>query len=138
VFRVGDVAVAGELVAFVAVLPPALPIALAGDRGDPAAGFAELAGGQPEVDRGQHVVDAFGVLLDAPGVQQHPGGHRAPPLGRLLDARGGDAGDLGGPSRGHVGYRRGRPVEVDGVGVDEPTVEPVVADELVQHGSEQG
>jgi hypothetical protein len=73
VLGVGDVAVAGELVALVAVLASALAVALSGDRGDTTAGFAELAGGEPEVDRGEHVVDALGLLLDATGVQHHPG-----------------------------------------------------------------
>jgi hypothetical protein len=78
------------------------------------------------------------VLLDAAGVQQHPGGRRAPPLGRLLDARGGHARHGVRPLRGHVRHRRGGLVEVDGVGVDERTVEPIVADQLVQHRAEQG
>ena len=39
--------------------------------------------------------------------------------------------------RCHVGDRRGGLVEADGVGVDELVVEPVVADQLVQHGAEQ-
>ena len=126
VLGVGDVAVAGELVALVAVLAAALAVALAGDRRHAAARLAELAGRQTEVDRGEHVVDALGVLLDAAGVQQHPGRRRAPPLGGLLDARRGHAGDLGRPRRGHVGDRGGGLVEADGVGVDEVVVEPVV------------
>ena len=138
VLGVGDVAVAGELVALVAVLPTALAVALPGDRRHAAARLAELARGQPEVDGGEHVVDALGLLLDAAGVQHHPGGRGAPQLGRLLDAGGGDAGDVGRPLRRHVGHGRGGLVEVDGVGVDELVVEPVVADQLVQHRSEQG
>ena len=49
----------------------------------------------------------------------------------------GHAGDLGRPARGHVGDGRGGLVEADGVGVDEVVVEPVVADQLVEHGAEQ-
>jgi hypothetical protein len=86
VLGVGDVAVAGELVALVAVLAAALPVALTGDGGHPAAGLAELAGGEAEVDGGEHVVDAFGLLLDAAGVQHHAGRRGAPHLGGLLDA----------------------------------------------------
>ena len=88
VLGVGDVAVAGQLVALVAVLAAALAVALPGDRRHAATGLAELAGGEPEVDRGEHVVDALGVLLDAAGVQHHPGRRRAPQLGGLLDACG--------------------------------------------------
>ena len=61
----------------------------------------------------------------------------APPLGRLLDPRRRHAGDPGGPRRRHLGDGRGRLVEADGVGVDELVVEPVVADQLVEHGAEQ-
>ena len=46
--RVGDVAVARQLVALVPVLASALAVALPGDRRDTAAGLAELAGGEPE------------------------------------------------------------------------------------------
>jgi hypothetical protein len=81
VLGVGDVAVAGQLVALVAVLAPALAVALPGDGGHPAAGLAELAGGEPEVDGGEHVVDALGLLLDAAGVQHHAGGRGPPQLG---------------------------------------------------------
>ena len=90
---IGDVAVAGQLVALVAVLPAALSVALAGDRRDAASRLAELAGGETEVDRREHVVDALRVVLDAPSVEQHAGRGRAPPLGRLLDPRRGDARD---------------------------------------------
>ena len=98
VLGVGDVAVARQLVALVAVLAAALAVALTGDRRHAATRLAELAGGQPEVDRRDDVVDALGVLLDAAGVEQHPRGRRAPPLGRLLDPRRRHAGDAGSPA----------------------------------------
>ena len=121
-----------------AVLPPALAVALPGDGRHAAAGLAELAGGQPEVDGGEHVVDALGLLFDAAGVEHHPGGRGTPQLGGLLDAGGGDASDVSGPCGGHVGGGRGGLVEVDRVGVDELVVEPVVADQLVEHCAEEG
>ena len=108
---IGDVAVARELVAFVAVLAAALAVALAGDRRDAAPGLAELARGQAEVDRREHVLDALGVLLDTAGVEQHAGRRRAPPLGGLLDARGRHARDAGRPLRRHVDDGRGGRVE---------------------------
>ncbi len=134
---IGDVAVAGELVALVAVLAAALAVALPGDRGDTAPRLTELAGGQTEVDRRDHVVDALGVLLDASGVEQHAGGGRAPQLGDLLDPRCVDARDIGCPARCHGGDGCGCLVESGGVGVDEGVVEPVVTDQLVEHGPEQ-
>ena len=138
VLGVGDVAVAGELVALVALLATALAVALPGDGGDATAGLAELAGGEAEVDGGEHVVDALGVLFDATGVQQHAGCGGPPPFGGLFDARRGQPADLRGPRWGHVGHGGGGLVEADGVRVDEVVVEPVVADQLVQHGPEQG
>ena len=116
VLGVGDVAVAGQLIALVAVLAAALAVALPGDRRDPAARFAELAGGQPEVDRREHVVDTLGVLLDAAGVQHHPRRRRAPQFRGLLDPRRRDAGDPGRPRRGHVGDGGGCFVEVERCG----------------------
>ena len=137
VLGVGDVAVAGQLVALVAVLASALAVALTGDRRNTAARFAELAGGEPEVDRREHVVDTFGVLLDAPGVQHHPGRRGAPQLCSLLDAGCRHAGDAGRPGRRHVGDGGGSLVEVQGVGVDEVVVEPVAFDQDMQHCTEQ-
>ena len=63
---VGDHPVAGQLVALEAVLAPALPVALTGERsvaGTGAAGQAERDG---EVDRRGHAVGALGRLLQAP------------------------------------------------------------------------
>ena len=137
VLGVRDVAVAGELVALVAVLASALAVALAGDRRHAAAGLAELAGGEAEVDRGKDVVDAFGLLLDAAGVQQHPGRRGAPPLGGLLDARRRHAGDVRRPCGVISPTAAAACVEVDRVRVDELVIEPVVRDELVEHGAEQ-
>ena len=68
--RVGvdDLAVAGELVALLAVLAPALPVALAGEGAVAAARAAGQAEQQGEVDRGRRGVGAVDVLLDpAPG-----------------------------------------------------------------------
>ncbi len=75
---VRDITVARQLVTLVAVLASALAVALAGNGRHAAAGFAELAGREPKVDGGEHVVHTFGVLLDASGVQHHPGRRRTP------------------------------------------------------------
>ncbi len=137
VLGVGDVTVAGQLVALVAVLATTLAVALPGDRRHPATGFAELAGGEPEVDRGEDVVDPFGVLLDPAGVQHHPGRGRAPQLCSFLDPRRRDPGDAGRPGRCHVSHGCCGVVEVDGVVVDEVVVEPVAFDQHMEHSAEQ-
>ncbi len=127
VLGVGDVAVAGELVALVAVLAAALAVALPGDRRHAAAGLAELAGGQPEVDRGEHVVDALGLLLDARGRAASSRSPTVPHHSAACSMRAaGTPVIVGRPRRGHVGDGGGGLVEVDGVGVDELVVEPVV------------
>ena len=77
------------------------------------------------------------MLLDAAGVQHHPGRRRPPQLGGLFDARRRHAGDVGRPRRCHLGDGRGGLVEVDGVGIDELVVEPVAFDQDVQHRAEQ-
>ncbi len=137
VLRVGDVPIARELIALVAVLPPALAVALPGDRRHAAAGLAVLAGGEAEVDGGEHVLRALALLFDPAGVQQHAGGRGAPPLRRLGDARRRHPGDPGRPLRRHRRHCGRRGVEVVRVVGDEVVVEPPVLDELVQHGAEQ-
>ncbi len=86
-----------------ALLATALAVALAGDGGDAAPGLAEPSGGEAQVDAGQDVLDALGLVLDAPGVQQHAGRRGAPDLGRLLDPGGRHPGHLLPPPR--VGLR---------------------------------
>ena len=78
VLGVLDVAVAGQLVALVAVLAPALPVALPGDGAVAAARLADPPGGEHEVDARQHVLDALRVVLDAARVQQQAGLGRCP------------------------------------------------------------
>ena len=133
-----DVPVPGELVALVAVLPAPLAVALTGDGVDPTPGLSVLAGGETEVDAGEHVVDALGVVLDPPGVKQHPGGCGAPQFGRLFDPGGGDSGDLCRPCRRGVRDRLGRVLESVGVISDELVVEPVPLDQDVEHRRQDG
>jgi hypothetical protein len=121
----------------VAVLAAALTVALPGDRRDPAAGPAVLAGRQPEVDAGPHVLDALGVVLQPAGVQEHAGPGAAPPFGGLLDPAGRHTGHTLGPRRRVVAHRGGRLLEAGRVVPDEVVVEPVALDEHVQHGAQQ-
>jgi hypothetical protein len=121
----------------VALLAAALPVALAGDGGDPTAGLAEPAGGQTQVDAGEHVLHALGVVLDAPCVQEHPGAGCAPDLGGLLDARLRHAGDLLAPGQRVVGHGGGGLLEAVGVVADEVVIEPVALDQHVEDGAHQ-
>src|SRR5436309_3266350 len=82
---------AGELIAPLAVLARALPVALPGDRRVAAAGLPDLPGREHEVDAREHVLDAVRVVLDAAGVQQHRPRGLHPQLRRLDDARGRNA-----------------------------------------------
>src|SRR5207249_1375246 len=87
VLRIVDVPSARELVTTLPVLPPTLAIPLAGDGRVPATWLANLAGGQDEVDTRQTVFRSLSMMFNAPGVQEHGGGRRAPPLRRLDNRR---------------------------------------------------
>ncbi len=95
--RIGDHPVTGQLVGFLAVLAPALPVALPRQASVAASGAARQAERQGEVDESGHGVDALAVLLgtatgehiSTTGLGKHPnrlplGGHRNP--GDALDA----------------------------------------------------
>src|SRR6185295_4013008 len=71
VLGVLDVAPARQLVAALAVLAAALPVALPRDHRVARAGLPDLARRQAEVDAGQAVLDALRVVLDAARVDQH-------------------------------------------------------------------
>src|SRR5437867_3456301 len=86
--RVLDVAIAGELVALVAVFSPALSVPLPGDGPIPAAWTSEASGRQHQVDAGEHVLHALGVVLDAPRMHQKTGLGRSPQLRRLYNQGG--------------------------------------------------
>src|SRR5690349_8967184 len=94
-FRVGDVAPAGELIALLPVLAAALPVGLASNRAVAALGFAEAPGREYEVDRPQRVLHAVGMMFDAAGVKQKARLRLAPPLGGLAQRALGDAAYLG-------------------------------------------
>ena len=91
---------ARELVALLAVLAPALAVALAGDGRVAAALAADASRGEHDVDRAQAVLDAVGVVLDAARVQEEARLRGAPPLRGLADGPLGDAGHLARCGRG--------------------------------------
>ena len=49
------------------------------------------AAGQDQVDVTENILHALGVMFDPAGMEEHGGLGRAPELGGLFDARGGDA-----------------------------------------------
>jgi hypothetical protein len=138
VLRIGDVAVARQLVTLVPVLAPALAVALTSDGRDPASRLAVLAGRQTEVDARPHVLDTFGVVLEAAGVQQHPGLRCRPKLRRLLDAGGRHARHVLGPFWRVIAHRLSRRLEAGRVVADEVVIQPVALDDHIQHRTEQG
>ena len=76
---IDDLAVAGQLVALLAVLAAALAVALAGEGAVAAAGAPGQAEQQREVDRGRRGVGAVDVLLDAaPGEDVRARARREP------------------------------------------------------------
>ena len=79
---IADVAPAGQLIAFLAVLATALAVGLSDDRAVAAVGPADAARCQHQIDRAERVLDAVGVMLDAARVEQEARSRRAPPSPR--------------------------------------------------------
>ena len=131
--RVGELAVAGELVGLLPVLAPTLAVALTGHRAVPraraAAGQAER---QRQVDPGGGGVGAVGVLLGAAGGEDHRGARG----GQLVHHRGqlGDreAGDPLHPVRPVGAHRAADRVEAGGAFRDVLLVDQAVPDRDVQ------
>src|SRR5690606_38886623 len=128
VSRIGDVARAGQLIALLAVLAPALTVALAGDRRVAAIRPADASRRKHDMDRPEDVLDAVAVVLDAAGVEEETRLRGAPQCGGLANRRFRDAGRLGGPARRPRANRRGNLVETDRVALDEVVIEVVVLD----------
>src|SRR5262245_15832742 len=94
VLRVFDVAPARKLVAFLALLAPALPVALPGDHRIARPFPADPAGGDHELDRGHAVFHALRMVLNPARMQQKARARRPPELGGFDDEPSGYAGDL--------------------------------------------
>jgi hypothetical protein len=94
VLGVLDVTSPRELVGLLPVLPPALAVALAGDRPVSLARRPELAGREHQVDHGERVLHAERLVLDATGVEGHRSVRVAPQRAHTLHERGVDAADL--------------------------------------------
>src|SRR5690606_34259251 len=63
VFRIGNVPVAWELIAFVTVFSAALTVALSGDGAIAAVGFPDPSGGQYQIDTTQYIVYSLGMVF---------------------------------------------------------------------------
>ena len=133
--RIGQLAVAGQLVGFLAVLTAALAVALAGDRAVTGVRLAGQAEGQGQVDVGLGHLGATAVLFGPPGGEDHRarrGGQGLDGLPQLPDADPGDPLDPVGPVGGGAGLDRAEPggplgdvVEVDQVVLDGQVQQPV-------------
>ena len=116
---IGEVASAGQLIAFLAVLAPTLAVGLSGDRRVAAVRAADAPGGQHDVDGAQHVLDAVAVVLESARMAEEARLRRAPPLGGLLDRLHRDAGDLRRSPRRPFAHVRRDGIEPDRVVLDE-------------------
>src|SRR5581483_6909962 len=81
-----DMAVAGELVRLLPDFTAALAVPLAGEHHRAAAGLADLATCQRQVDAGEAVIDAVRAVLDAARVHDQRGRSAAVQPGRGDDA----------------------------------------------------
>ena len=136
--RVFDQAIAGELVGLLAVLAPALAVALAGQAAVPAGRLADLAQRQHQVGEGQDRVDALRLLL-GPAARQE---HAAPGVGQQPDGRAQLADrDAGQPLDARRVVLQGGPadlVEARGPGRDVRLVDQALLDRQVEQAVGQG
>src|SRR6202030_3255501 len=89
-----DRARSGQLLGFLAVLPPALAVALARDHCDATALAANVPSGESDVDQGQYVFDALRLMLDAARVHGDGALGGGEPASRALDGIGRHSGPL--------------------------------------------
>ena len=134
---VGDLAVAGQQVGEAAGLAPAHRVGLAGQRQRPAAGPADLAGREAEVDQRAVLQRADGRLVGAHRPQRHRAAGAGEAVRRLLDELRVDAADGGRALRRPLGRDRARLLPAARVAADEVRVEQAVAVDDVQHRAEQ-
>ena len=131
---VGHVAVRGKQVGQAADFAPAHGVGLAGQRKRAAAGFADLAGGEVQVDDGGIVIGAVAGLVEALAVKRERSRRPAEP------ARGGDdvvrlhTADVGGHGRRVVAHQSLQRIEALGVGADVVGVRQVFPEQHVEHG----
>src|SRR5262249_39234897 len=85
-FGVADRALAGELVALLAVLTTTLPVALAGNHGAARTLAAQVAEGKAKINHREAVLYAFGMMLQAAGVQGDGPISLREPAGGFLDS----------------------------------------------------
>ena len=83
--RIVDRSLAGQLVALLAVLAAALPVALAGDHRGAAAFPPDVSGGQRDVDHGQTVLHALGMMFQSARVHRDGLVRLGKPVGGFLD-----------------------------------------------------
>src|SRR5579862_5796714 len=123
-FRVLDVAAAGELVAPLSMLAAALPVPLSRDHRVARSGLPDFSRRQTQVDARETVLDAFGVVLDPPRMEKHRGRRGPPHPSGFFDRVGGNAGDLSRPLRRIPGDGLSHGLEAARVIRDELRVDP--------------
>src|SRR5262249_12695125 len=69
--RIGDLAIAWEKVGFLAVLPPALTVALTGEGGNACFRTSDLAGNQAHIRVARNVVCSLDLLFDSASEQDN-------------------------------------------------------------------
>src|SRR5579884_2039190 len=136
--RVLDVAVAGKLIALVAVLAPALTVALAGNRSIAAAGPPDASSRQHQVNAGEDIFHALRMVFDAARMEQEAGLCRPPHLGGLYNERGVHARELPRDLRRVLRHRLLDRLKAGRVVVNELLVYPAPRDDNVQNAVHQG
>src|SRR5262249_14424973 len=87
-YGVANRALAGELVALLAVLTTTRPVAMAGNHGAARTLAAQVADGKAKINHREAVLYAFGMMLQAAGVQGDGPIRLREPAGSFLDSLG--------------------------------------------------
>src|SRR5688572_3418330 len=108
-------ALAGELIAFLAVFPAALAISLSRDHVRARPFAADVAGGEAKVDQAEAVLHAMRMMLQPPSVEGHGSPGFSEPVCRFLYSLGWDSGDFTNAVRVPCLYRPGHLIKSGGV-----------------------
>src|SRR5207248_1200596 len=132
VFRIFNVSATRQLIAALAVLAAALSIALSGDRSISAAGPADAARREDQIDIRKAILDTLRMVFHASCVQQHRCLCGSPDLGCTDDVCGGNAGDAFSDTRGVLPDEFTHFGKTECVVVDEPFINPAALDHHVE------
>ena len=137
VLLVAEIAVSAKQVGHAADFPSAHRVGLAGQAERPGAGFADLPGGEVQVDEGGVLRRAAGGLIEALAVEGEGRFRTREYFRRFVNVRLGDAANGRGPLQRGFTCDLPRRFEILGVQADVALVAPALPQHEVQHAVEE-